>query len=250
MHKRLTPAVNQFTYGVYYLAIPLHAMNELELGGVAYNRPGWHAFYDRDHGARDGTDLQKWARAILQEHAIDRADGDIVLITFPRVLGYVFNPVSFWLCYDRQSELRAVLYEVNNTFSESHTYLCAHPDQRVIRPDDIITGQKLFHVSPFLERSGRYRFRLTASRDRFGVWIDWEDEAGSLCLATALTGVFMPMTSTGLRALAQRHPLVTLKAILLIHWQALKLIWKRVRYIAKPRAYAKKVSITLPADRE
>lgn len=244
MHKRFAPAVNQFAYGVYYLVLPLSRLDALDECGVARNRFARHSFYDRDHGARDGGNLDRWARDLLQTHKIDGADGEIVLITFPRIWGYVFNPVSFWLCHDRAGNLRAVLYEVNNTFGETHTYLCAHPDHRAIAPEDVIVGQKLFHVSPFLEREGSYRFRITLSETSFGVWIDWMNGADALQLATAVTGEIAPLTPGAVKGLSRRYPLVTLKAIALIHWQAVKLLWKRVRYIVKPRPFDVKVSVT------
>ncbi|MBM3617304.1 MAG: DUF1365 domain-containing protein, partial [Alphaproteobacteria bacterium] len=130
MHKRLFPKVNQFTYGVYYLALPLSRLDNLPLPPVA-------AFRLKDHGARDGSDLKTWIDDILREKGIE-ADGERVLIAMPRVLGYGFNPVSFWLCLDRQNHIRAMLYEVNNTFGETHSYLCSHADGRPIKSDDVL----------------------------------------------------------------------------------------------------------------
>src|SRR6202012_458830 len=92
------------------------------------DRFGLLSFYNRDHGDRSGSDLASWARAVLHSAKVTNADGEIVLITLPRVLGYTFNPVSFWLCHDKTGDLRAVICEVNNTFGETHSYICAHPD--------------------------------------------------------------------------------------------------------------------------
>ena len=235
MHKRLLPRINQFTYGVYYLAFPLSQLAALQDGWrFGVNRAGVLSFHERDHGVRDGSDLEAWARQILQEHAVPEADGEIVLISLPRVLGYVFNPVSFWLCFDKQNQLRAVINEVNNTFGESHCYLCVHADRRVISSEDWLVADKLFHVSPFLERVGRYQFRFAIKPDTIGIWIDYLNGEGNKQLLTALTGSLVPYSRQSRRAAFWRHPLVTIKTIWLIHWQAIKLLSKRIGYVPKP----------------
>jgi DUF1365 family protein len=230
MHKRLTPKVNGFTYGMYYLVCPL---SQLAAMPMKRNRFGVFSFYDKDHGPRDGSALEPWIRGILAQYGA-QAGGEIVLITLPRVLGYVFNPVSFWLCHDTRGRLRAVLCEVNNTFGESHNYLCMHGDRREITVDDWLTGEKFFHVSPFLQTEGHYRFRFVLNESALGIWIDHDDAKGERKLLTALTGRLVPMSAPALRSVFWRYPLVTLKAVALIHWQAIKLFVKGVRYVPKP----------------
>jgi DUF1365 family protein len=230
MHKRLFPRVNAFTYGMYYLFFPLSATGRLPL---PVDRRGLLSFYRKDHGARDGSELAGWIRPVLAEHGF--ADiGEIVLMTLPRVLGYVFNPVSFWLCFDREGSLRTVLCEVNNTFGETHSYLCLRPDRGVLTGEDMLHGEKLFHVSPFLPREGHYRFRFNIQDDAVGIWIDHYAADGRLQLVTALTGRLVPMTKQSLRAAFWRYPLITVKAILLIHWQAVKLLTKGIKYVPRP----------------
>jgi DUF1365 family protein len=245
MHKRLFPRVNQFTYGIYYLACPLNRLSELNDGWrLGHNRAACLSIHDADHGARDGTALESWIGNILRTHQLDSAINTVTLLTLPRVLGYVFNPVSFWLCHDIQGQLRAVLCEVNNTFGETHSYLCAHADHRPILADDWLDGEKLFHVSPFLAREGSYRFRFAHTTDHFGAWIDYMDASGKPQLLTSLSGRLSPLSRSNLRHAFWRHPLVTLKAVLLIHWQALKLVAKGIRYIPKPAALAFRLSTT------
>ncbi len=241
MHKRLLPRVNVFTYSIYYYVLPLSALSVLP---VARNRPGLTGFYDRDHGARDGGDLASWARDLLSRYGVTAADGEIVLVAMPRILGYVFNPVSFWLCHDRGGALRAVICEVNNTFGESHSYLCAHHDGRVITREDWLAAAKLFHVSPFLEREGSYQFRFDSRPESFAVWIDFYDTAGNKKLLTSLIGTLSPLTPAAVRGAFWRHPLVTIKAILLIHWQAVKLVACGIRHIRKPPQRTEKTSAT------
>lgn len=239
MHARLSPKTNRFKYKICYVSINLSQLETLPLNR---NRFGLFSFYDSDHGADDNTDLLAWARTILAEHKLDDLDGDIVLVTMPRVLGYVFNPVSFWLCHDAGGSCRAILCEVNNTFGERHVYLCAHRDHRPISGHGVLEAEKVFHVSPMLKREGHYRFKFDITSSRFAVWIDHYNSAGQKLLATWLMGDTEIMTQPRLRLAFFRFPLVTLKAIVLIHWQALKLLLKGIPYISKPAQKASRVT--------
>ena len=156
MHRRLRPVAHHFAYRVFFLRLPL---TRLEDAGIAVNRPGLCSFHYRDHGARDGSHPLAWIRQLLAREGIE-ADGEVWLHCFPRVLGYVFNPVSFWFCEDRNGRLQAVLAEVNNTFGEHHSYLLAHPDRRPIETGDALSARKAFHVSPFCEVEGGYAFQF------------------------------------------------------------------------------------------
>jgi DUF1365 family protein len=234
-HKRLFPKVNAFNYGIYYLSLPLSQINQtLENKYFKYNRWGFLSFYDKDHGSRDSDDLRKWAQNILTLHDVKNADGEIVLVTMPRVFGYVFNPVSFWYCHDKAQKLRAVICEVNNTFDQTHSYICAHDDGREITGDDIMTGQKVFHVSPFMEREGNYRFRFSQSSEKLAAWIDYYDGEGQKKLLTALSGDYSKLNVENASRAFWRYPLVTFKSIFLIHWQAVKLFAKKCEYVPKP----------------
>ena len=230
MHGRLFPRKNHFRYGIYYLALPLSRLNGLP---IAHNTFAAMSFYDRDHGYGTEGTLQSWAQNILESYGI-KAEGEIVLICMPRILGYVFNPVSFWLCYDKMGALRAVLCEVRNTFGEKHTYLCAHDDGRCIASSGTLKGQKIFHVSPFLKREGSYEFRFDSDENHLSVGIDYFDEEGRKQLVTSLTGKYENLTKATTRSVFWKYPLVTLKTIALIHYQALKLITKGIRYVPKP----------------
>ncbi|HCQ71636.1 MAG: DUF1365 domain-containing protein [Alphaproteobacteria bacterium] len=241
MHKRLFPKVNAFNYGIYYLALPLSKLQNM---GLPLNRPAAISFYEVDHGARDGSDLENWARSILDTYNITEANGEITLMCMPRIFGYVFNPVSFWLCHDHNGQIRAVLCEVNNTFGETHTYLCAHADRSPIQDNDILQGEKLFHVSPFLPRDGHYEFRFDMSGDQCNIAVHYFAADGRKQLATALYGALRPMNETNIRKAFWMYPLVTLKAITLIHWQALKVVLKGIKYIPKPLQRNKKTSAT------
>lgn len=243
MHKRLFPKVNQFTYGIYYVALPLAQLDKTSrIGHLALNRFAGISFYEKDHGALDGSSNKAWIDGVLKTYGLDGIIENVMLLSMPRVLGYVFNPVSFWLCFDKSGDLRAVLNEVHNTFGEHHSYLCVHEDFRVIGKDDWLEAKKLFHVSPFLEREGSYQFRFSIEDEKLGVWIDFYNKEGEKQLLTSLVGKLEPLTKASLREAFWKHPLVTLKAITLIHWQALKLVSKGIKYISKPKQYKEKVS--------
>lgn len=235
VHKRLYPTANAFHYGIYYLALPLPAA--AVPGRIA-------SFHKEDVGLRDGSDPTPWVRGILAEYGLDRETQHITLVTMPRVLGYVFNPVSFYFCMDDKRALRAVLCEVHNTFGEQHNYLCANPDHAPITADQWLETEKVFHVSPFLNRRGDYKFRFDCTAETLGIWIDYYDADQQKQLVTSLTGTFAPLTAQALRRAFWRHPLVAVKAIALIHWQALKLLVRGIRFIAKPAQLAQRTTAT------
>jgi DUF1365 family protein len=229
-HARRGAGKNAFAYRALYLILPLNEPARERRPFFGIDRFNLFSFHARDHG--DGkTDLDGWARRQLARHGIEEADGEIVLMTLPRVLGYVFNPVSFWLCHDRARRLRAVIAEVNNTFGERHVYVCHHDDVRPIAKDDWLIERKAFYVSPFLTVEGEYKFRFDIEADRFAVSINHHDEEG-LRLTTGMAGRREPLTGTRLLRAFLRNPLMPLKVIALIHWQALRLMLKGVRYHA------------------
>ena len=241
-HQRHQPRMSAFRYGIYYVALPLAIWEKGALDAVLPPRRfACNSFLACDHGARDGSSLRTWVAERLLQYGIE-APARIVLLCLPRVLGYVFNPVSFWLCYDPDDQLITVLCEVNNTFGETHTYVCMHPDQRPIQPDDWLTADKRFHVSPFLSRTGHYRFRFALNAGDCRIDIHYVNAEQHTVLTTCLQGDWQPLTRTTLQHAFWRHPLVTLKAIAMIHYQALRLVARRIRYIPKPSQLATRSS--------
>lgn len=243
MHKRLFPKVNQFTYGVYYLALPLSKLaHSIIVNILPVNKFGLLSFHTKDHGAKDKSSLNDWMVDILKKYQLDHYVHEIILVAMPRVVGYVFNPVSFWICLDQKKNIRAVLYEVNNTFGETHSYLCAHEDGAIIHSYDWLEAEKIFHVSPFLERKGYYKFRFDLNQNSMGIWINFYNHEDKKQLVTALTGELIDFNKQNLIKCFWTHPLLTLRVVLLIHWQALKLILKGIRYIPKPKQIKRKLS--------
>ena len=236
MHQRLFPKKNQFTYNVYYLVMPLPAP-------IVKHR--FLCFDPKDLGERDGSDPKIFAQNILRNYGFENKVTYIMLITMPKILGYVFNPVSFYLCLNTDKEILAVIVEVHNTFGEQHTYFCGSPDHSTIASNVWLTAEKVFHVSPFLPRNGSYHFRFAIENKTIGIWIDYFDKAENKQLMTSLTGTLMPLTQASLNKAFWSYPLITLKTIILIHWQAAKLFCKNITYFPKPKQYKKKVSATL-----
>lgn len=239
-HKRLRPVEHQFSYSVFFLRLPLSQLKEL--GNRWLSKDGFNllSFSTHDYGPRDGSSLENWMRELLLREGIDSANGEIVLQTFPRLLGYVFNPISVWYCFDQGGLLRAALAEVRNTFGEHHNYLVAHKDQRTIAAGDWLTSRKVFHVSPFCEVKGHYRFRFEQVAGRAFAQIDYFDgndvtagDADKL-IVTTLHGVPEPLTSRSTLRAFLGHPLMTFGVVARIHWHALKLWLKHVPIFTKP----------------
>jgi len=233
MHYRTRPTRHRFSYPVFFLRFSLDRMEDLAGPLFSVNRPNLFSLHVADYGPRDGSALAPWIRALLTREGLPYADGEIWLQTFPRVLGYVFNPVNFWLCHDREGALRAVLAEVNNTFGEHHSYLLSHPDGRPIVDDDELSARKVLHVSPFFEVKGSYRFRFRLDPDDSLFRIDYEDATGTL-LYTTISGRAEPLSGRVLARAFLRHPLMTVGVIARIHYQALRLWLKGVEFFRKP----------------
>jgi hypothetical protein len=232
-HARIRPKRNMFRYGVYYLRIPIQDLSAPATRGLfSVDHFNLFSLRSNDYAAR-GVNAAAWVRATLDDWRLQEANGEVQLLTMPRVLGYAFNPVSFWLCHDLQRNLRAVIVTVSNTFGEQHCYLCCHEDRSPIGTGDWLHAEKIFHVSPFLAVEGHYQFRFVSSADKVAIWIN-HYESGQLILSTSLIGRARPVNSRTLLFCFFRYPLVTLKVIALIHYQAAKLFLKGIRHFRKP----------------
>ncbi|MCE5972012.1 DUF1365 domain-containing protein [Sinirhodobacter sp. WL0062] len=222
-----------FTYHAHYIAVDI---DQIDAGTapIAVDRPGFWRLRRHDYGPLDGSSLRTWAEGLL-----GMAGLQIVLVTLPRSAFWGFNPVSFWLARDTRG-LRAVIAEVSSTFGERHCYLIRHPDGAPIEAGDRISGEKLFHVSPFLPREGSYTFRFDTTDGRFGAFVDWSN--GSTRLGTSLAGHTRPLTSSTARRAAWRHPFQPERVISLIHWQAAQIIFRGLTYHAHPRQLARRTS--------
>lgn len=232
-HARPRPQRNAFRYRICYFAVPLSRWTRGRVGTLlSIDRFNLYSLRSADYGDRRMPPA-KWIKAVLSEHNIVEADGEVLLLTLPRLMGYAFNPLSFWFCLDAAGQLRAVLAEVNNTFGERHCYLCVHPDHRVIRAEEWLDVRKIFHVSPFMEAKGFYRFRFDLNDDRIAVAINLFDDSG-LLLTTSIDGRRYALTTAAQIRSLFAYPLQTVMVVVRIHYQAAKLFWKRVGHYRKP----------------
>ena len=240
-HRRLRPVTHALRYRSYFLMLPLRSLRAqpaAESFAWRRNRFGLLSFHDRDHGV-GGPDALAWFDDVLHAEGIHDADGEVWLHTLPRVLGYAFKPVSFWYAHRADGSLAAVLAEVNNTFGERHCYLLSGP---TLRWGVELQASKTFHVSPFCQVSGHYRFRFDrslsprqAGREHTIARVDLHDDAGPL-LQTSVSGTLYPLDrATALRAFWS-VPLMTFGVVARIHWHALRLLLKRVPFFSKPGA--------------
>ena len=222
-HKRLYPKAHEFLYGGYYIRFDIDRMEELNNAVFSIDRFNLLSFYRKDHGFRNGTAPRSWCIDVLEKAGIDGKNLRIELQTFPRVLGYVFNPVSFYSCYNADEKMVVAIAEVNNTFGEHHTYVIEDPSpQGNILP-------KQFHVSPFYPVSGEYAFQFTEN----GFAINYSDK-GILQLTTSINGTPSSWTSVNLIKHFLRYPFFTLWVIFSIHFQALRLLFKGAKYHSHP----------------
>jgi len=238
-HGRRGETRNAFRYSIDYVLLDAEA-EVTHPALFARNKGAPMSLHDSDHGgAPKAGQGAAWVRDILAQHALD-VSGRIELLAQPRVLGHVFNPVSFWLCHDTGGVLRVVIAEVSNTFGDRHSYLCHHDDLRQITKADTITAKKIFHVSPFQDIAGGYSFRFDITPDAIGIWIDFsENHAG---LIATLKGPRRSLTNFGILKSMFRRPFGSRRVLALIHWQALKLWWKGVRYRVRPDPPSEEVS--------
>ncbi len=234
-HIRRQPVRHRFAYRVFSVLVDLDELPAIhrQCRLFSYNRGNVFSFRDRDHGPRDGSPLRPWIEAQLGDAGIDIAGGPVRIHCFPRVLGHVFNPLSVWFCYHRDGTLRAILYEVNNTFGEAHSYLI--PLDRRRNPDDPIrqSCDKRFYVSPFIGMTARYRFRLHEPSDYLRLGIR-QDVAGAENFVASHTGRRRALADAGLLRAFLAHPLVTAKVVAGIHWEAFRLWRKHVPYHRRP----------------
>ena len=240
-HARRGRVQNAFRYDVEYTFCRVHP-NPWRGGRLlGRNRPAFAMIRDADHG-RGGPNMAAWALEQARFHgARESALHEVWLLTQPRTLGFLFNPVSFWFFRDADGATRAVLAEVNNTFGDRHSYLCFLPGFSAIGPDDAITAQKVFHVSPFQEVEGTYRFTFDLQDDAVDIRIDHRRDGGQGVIAT-LSGPLAPVTAKRMLGVILRRPLGAIRVFALIHWQAIKLKLKGAPYRVRPLPPKEEVS--------
>ena len=230
IHKRFKPKIHFFKYKVFSLLIDLSELNFLDknISFFSYNKFNLISFFDKDHGERNGTSLIEWVKKNLKENEINHENIKIKLLCYPRILGYVFNPLSVFYVYNNDEKLISILYEVKNTFGEQHTYIFKVENNNLLQHN----CEKKFHVSPFIEMDCNYFFRILKPTEKISVIID-QYQSNEKILYASQDGIRRDFTSSELIRSYLKHPLMTFKIIIAIHFEAFKLWSKGIKFIKK-----------------
>ncbi len=241
IHKRFKPKEHYFKYKVFSLLLDLNEISIIDrkISFFSYNRFNLLSFYDKDHGNRDGSCLKDWVKRNLENAGIHAEEIKIKLLCYPRIFGYVFNPLSIFFVYNKNYSLVAILYEVKNTFGEQHTYVFKTDSKKEIVNNSCL---KKFFVSPFMDLSSEYFFKILDPKNKLSVVIDQRDKEGKLLFASQ-DGTRVNLSSKNLLFSYLAHPLMTFKIITAIHFEALRLWIKGIRLVKKTTKIKNNITI-------
>ncbi len=230
VHARFVPFSNRFAYKIVLIDIDIDRLAEASKQSRVFsiNAPGLYSFYERDHGARGHQTLRAWAETQFQKAGLTAPLPIIRLVTFPRHFFYKFAPISLWYGYTQTGALAGIIYEVNNTFGETHSYVAKTDGARSQHEAD-----KAFHVSPFFDVTGQYRFTLRAPEETLDVVVESLLDGTRQHMAN-IKAKAEPISTRTLLARAFTNPLSTLGVTFAIHWQAMKLWLRGARYRRRP----------------
>lgn len=238
MHARLRPFVHRFDYSVFSLLVDVDRLAEIDRMSrfLSVNRANFASFHESDHVEHPGETLRGYADRLLGLAGLPPAER-VLLLAYPRILGYVFNPLSVWFCYGPDARLAAVIYAVRNTFGQRHTYVMPVGDGELGPAGLRQSRAKRFHVSPFVGMEARYDFRILPPGRTVRLRI-LEIEEGEPLLSATFRGIGRPLGTASMAACLLKFPLLTWKIIGGIHWEALKLWLKGARFRSSPPAPA------------
>jgi len=243
VHARRVAPLYRFTYRLFTVLFDIDQLDALHRARrcFSHNRFNVMSLDDRDHGRGEVGGLRRWAEDICATAGVALAGGRIRLLAQPRVFGWVFNPVSFWFCEHADGQLRAVIAEVRNTFGEKHSYLLTAAEMGTgasagsVLPYGVELGkEKVFHVSPLFDLTGRYHFWFGEPGAKLSVVLKETRESLPL-IDTAMAGAARPFSDAGLLKQALRAPVQAFKVLAAIHWQALKIWLRGARFHKKPQ---------------
>jgi len=245
MHHRLFPKVSRFFYKTFYLCLDVSSLINLNNILLGFEKLRPFSLRHTDYGFQDGSTIQSWLSKMIKTYGLSH--DKVYLVTMPRVLGYGFNPISFWLFFDANSNLQAVIADVNNTFSENHQYLIRDKKGGNLSSKKDYETKKAFHVSPFMPIEGTYSFRFMVPEDMsqenasLGFWIDYSID-GQKMLLTSLNGKLKILSRRRLLKGLIAYPFMTFLVIWRIHYQAFKLWMKGITYYPKPKPLKEKIT--------
>lgn len=233
-HRRRVAPFYRFVYRVFYFLFDIDRIDEAVQGTrlLSRNRFNLLSFHDRDHGDGTPDGLRAWAEGLLTARGIEIASGRIRLLCMPRLLGFAFNPISLWYCQHADGSLRAVIAEVRNTFGEKHCYVLASGGSPLTY-GQTWDKEKCFHVSPFFDLVGQYRFVMSEPGERLRVAIH-ETREGQPILDATLAAERRETSDGAILGQVLRMPFMTLKVVAGIHWEALKIWLRGARFHGKP----------------
>ena len=242
-HARFTPFQQRFSYPLLMVDLDIDRLAQVTGASpfFAVDSPSLYGVRTQDHGCGHKGRLRPWAQSQLESAGVNARDMTIRLVTFPRHLFYRFAPLSLWLASDRSGVLRGVIYEVNNTFGESHAYIAALPEHGAVEAD------KRFHVSPFFDVTGKYRFTLRQTPERLGLVIDTLVD-GTRTHMASIVARYRPADGRNLLRTAVTRPLSSLSVTTGIHWEALKLWLKGAGYRSRPALPESGQTFARPAE--
>ena len=239
IHTRFKPKKHYFKYKVFSLLIDLDEINNINnnFNFFSYNKFNLISFFEIDHGDRDGSNVKEWVKKNLIKKNIKFQNIRVEILCYPRIFGYVFNPLSILYIYNENNELISIFYEVKNTFGEQHTYIFETKDQTLIKNK----CNKKLYVSPFIDMECEYNFSVTKPGDSISVIINQYDKEGKLLFASQ-DGKSQDLTTKNLILNYLKHPLMTFKVIVAIHYEAFKLWFKKVKLVKKKIKILNKVT--------
>jgi DUF1365 family protein len=235
VHQRLNPFGHRFSYNVFSLLVDIDRLGDLAdlTLLLSVNQAGILSFHERDHVEENDETLRRFADRLLSHAGLERPAARILLLAYPRMFGYVFNPLSTYFAYDDSDRLIAVIYAVRNTFGERHSYVAPVLEGESSAAGIRQTRTKVFHVSPFMEMGLRYHFRILPPGKTVRVRI--HETAGDEAVLSAMFNAdATPLTGAALTRCLLRFPLMTMKVMVGIHWEAFKLWFKGAKFRASP----------------
>jgi DUF1365 family protein len=246
VHQRFSPKRHRLRYRLFQGLFNLDELPNLgrKLRFFSHNGANVFAFHDSDHG--DGGSLRAYVETLVTQAGLSVCGGRIAVLCMPRVLGFVFNPLSIFYCYDRDDNLVSVIYEVNNTFGQRHSYLI--PVEAPAGDGVRQRCQKVFYVSPFMDMDMNYDFKLTFPGKTLTTTIDGSHADGSPLIFASFSGVRRELSDITLLSVLVMYPLLTLGVLAAIHWEAIKLFAKGLRLRRTPSPPTAAVTIVAPSQ--
>ena len=238
-HGRKGDIKNSFSYGVDYVLF--NEGEEINVKAFSHNKINLFSIFDTDHGGIIGEGRgHRWVHEILKSNNISVSGLRVSLLAQPRMFFTKFTPISFWLCFDLHTKLKAVIVEVNNTFGDRHSYLCYNEDMADITARSQLVSSKFFHVSPFQPMQGTYDFSFDISNKKIAIKIEYTHEHGGV--TATFVGKRCPLTSKSIFVALFRRPFGSIRVLSLIHFQALRLWIKKAPFCSRPTPPSKMVS--------